>query len=173
MAQQSQRTHQKLDHLTTSRTRLYRSGGFDFFAHKATSFVTLLGLSGLLGSALLADANEASVGASATEGSEHGAVGELLVGGDGAVAGLERGASNREGSTLDLSDLSALVSGSVELLGSGLLAALLHGEDDELRLVQLQALNVSLEGPCRLVAAAVVNRDADGGRELTSDASLL
>lgn len=145
------------------------------FAHTVTSFVTtlLLGLSSLLGSALLADANEASVGASATESSVNRAVGELLVGGHRAVTGLEGGARDGEGSTLDLSDLSALSGGRVELLGVSLLAALLDGEDNELRLVQLQALNVSLEGPCRLVAAAVVNSDADGGGELAGDTSLL
>jgi len=59
---------------------------------------------------------------------------------------------------LELNGLRGLLLGAVSLLG--LLGVL--GEDNELRLVGLEALDVELERLLRVVLATVVNSDANG-----------
>jgi len=63
-------------------------------------------------------------------------------------------------------DISSL---SITRLGLASLA----GEDNQLSLVSLEALNVQLEGLLRLVAATVVNGDTDGESLLAADTSSL
>ena len=62
--------------------------------------------------------------------------------------------------------------GSSRITSLGLLVAL-AGEDNELGLVGLEALNVGLETFNRKVGAAVVNGNADGAGQVLVDASFL
>lgn len=127
---------------------------------------TLLGLALALG----ADADEAGVGAGEAEGAER--VELLLLGRDGAGLLEDRGA---------LGDGERLLDRAVDAVGvlvgvgrvAGLDLARLAREDDEARLVGLEALDVELERLLGLVAAAVVDGDADREGLLGADAGLL
>ena len=132
---------------------------------------TLLGGLLLLGLALAlgADADEAGVGARDAEGAEGTKV--LLLGRDGARLledGRALGDGERGGDVLD----ALRVLGRVGRVAGLDLAGLL-GEDDEAGLVGLEALDVELERLLRLVAAAVVDGDADREGLLGADAGLL
>ena len=70
----------------------------------------------------------------------------------------------------------AALLGGLDVLSRGvaLLGRLgLAGEEDELALVSLQALDVGLERLLGQVLAAGVDRDTDGGSELAGNASSL
>ena len=95
----------------------------------------------------------------------------LLVAGDGARL-------DEEARPLDRDDLLQSVLRNVlelRLRGVALLHALLAGlgrEDEELRLVELEAVHVGLEALLAAVPAAVVHGDADGRRQLDGDLGL-
>lgn len=98
--------------------------------------------------------------------------------GDGLLEGGVvdgEGSTNAGGDTLTLAvsesslDGIDLLGGRVELLELTALA----GEEDQAGLVVLEAGDVVDQGLLRVVGAAVVDRDTDGGGELLGDASLL
>lgn len=144
-----------------------------------------LGSGGLLSlglGALLTDTLVTGLGAGLTQTT----VGSLLtLGQSGALdlgdgvllggVGDGEGSTNAGGDTLTLAvgetglDSLDLLSGRVELLELTALA----GEEDQAGLVVLQAGDVVDQRLLRVVGAAVVDRDTDGGSELLGDASLL
>lgn len=94
---------------------------------------------------------------------------------------LEGGVGNGEGGTNAGGDALTLAVGESGLDGIDLLSgrvellelAALAGEEDQTGLVLLEAGNIGDQGLLRVVGAAVVDRDTDGGSELLGDASLL
>ncbi len=139
---------------------------------------TTAGQRGLLGGALLANAHQTSVGARLAQPLEHTHARAGLLLGDLAMAGLHRHARHGQnllvlvlGDVLGGGELSLLL--VLDALGALLRHASATREHHQLGLVHLQALHVLLQRLVRLVAATMVNRDANAESLVLADASLL
>lgn len=136
------------------------------------------GLLVLLGlGTLLALAEQASIGASDTQ-SAVGVLGAWVVADLAVLDGDLVGDRESLVGELDLAvvELVADLLGSIDLVlgGIALLGRLdLAGEEDKTLLVLLEAQDVGLERLLGQVLAAGVDSNADGGRQLAWDASLL
>lgn len=108
-----------------------------------------------LGQAVTADLGDGLLGGGVLDGERSANVGSvtlgLAVGGESSLGGVD------------------LVSGRVELLELTALA----GEEDQARLVVLEAVDVGNERLLGVVDTAVVNGDTDGASELGGDTSFL
>lgn len=118
-----------------------------------------------------------SVGASVAQGAV-GILGALEVGDLALLDGDLVGDGEGQVGVLDLAVVWVLadLAGGIGLVlgGIALLGVLgLAGEEDEALLVLLQALDVGLEGLLGQVLATRVDGNANGGRQLAWDASLL
>lgn len=114
---------------------------------------------------LLTGTKSASSGTSITQLLESATLLLLSLDGTSLLTGCNL--LNGKNSTLDLGNTRDI--GGITVLGLTGLA----GEDNQLSLVGLEALNIELKRLLRLVAATVVNRDTNGKGLLAVDTSLL